>query len=194
MTIRESVGSVLALNLFPRSRIIITVQVIRDDGSLLASSINAAMLACLDAGLPCSGAITATTVVVAAETTQTAPKDDKMDDSHEQQSKKARVQPKEKKPLVLLVDPTLTEETSSQAKSTLAYTNISKVVSADKLGMKVGADSSDENQPIVSTPELVTNITFGVWDINDFLSTLQVAKQNCTTIYATFRDTFMPSE
>ncbi|KAF1809397.1 ribosomal protein S5 domain 2-like protein [Eremomyces bilateralis CBS 781.70] len=51
-TITESLNRTLLTNLFPRSTLSISLHVLSQDGSLLAALINAATLACVDAGVP----------------------------------------------------------------------------------------------------------------------------------------------
>ncbi|KAJ1554041.1 Exosome component 5, partial [Nowakowskiella sp. JEL0078] len=51
-TIRETFSSAILLALHPRTSIQITIQVLTEDGSILASAINAASLALIDAGIP----------------------------------------------------------------------------------------------------------------------------------------------
>ncbi|CAI5507950.1 unnamed protein product, partial [Closterium sp. Naga37s-1] len=50
--VRQTVDAVLLSSLLPRTRIQLQLQVLHDDGSLLACALNAAFAALLDAGLP----------------------------------------------------------------------------------------------------------------------------------------------
>jgi hypothetical protein len=50
--IRQTVTGMVLSTLHPRTVITVVVQVVRDDGSLLAAALNAATLALLDAGIP----------------------------------------------------------------------------------------------------------------------------------------------
>jgi exosome complex component RRP46 len=58
--IRETFTPVVLTDSFPRAVISIVVQVIEDDGSLLAVAINAVSLALMDAGVPMVSVVTAT--------------------------------------------------------------------------------------------------------------------------------------
>lgn len=57
--IRQTLETMIIRSLHPRSKISITIQVMKDDGSLLAAAINAASLALIDAGIQCNGVISA---------------------------------------------------------------------------------------------------------------------------------------
>jgi hypothetical protein len=50
--IRQTVSGMVLSTLHPRTVITVVLQVVRDDGSLLAAALNAATLALLDAGIP----------------------------------------------------------------------------------------------------------------------------------------------
>ncbi|CAI5985206.1 unnamed protein product, partial [Closterium sp. NIES-65] len=50
--VRQTIDAVLLSSLLPRTRIQLQLQVVHDDGSLLACALNAAFAALLDAGLP----------------------------------------------------------------------------------------------------------------------------------------------
>eukprot|EP00823_Brevimastigomonas_motovehiculus_P009290 TRINITY_DN895_c0_g1_i1.p2 TRINITY_DN895_c0_g1~~TRINITY_DN895_c0_g1_i1.p2 ORF type:complete len:387 (+),score=151.08 TRINITY_DN895_c0_g1_i1:45-1163(+) len=60
--IRQALESIILSSLHPRTKISIIIQVIRDDGSLVSASLNAACLALLDAGIPCCGLLSSVTV------------------------------------------------------------------------------------------------------------------------------------
>ena len=60
-TIASAFGNALFLHLYPHSTIQITLHILAQDGSLLASCLNAATLALVDAGIPMSDYIVACT-------------------------------------------------------------------------------------------------------------------------------------
>ena len=57
--VRGCMEAVLDTAALPRQRLLFTVQVLEDDGSLASVCVNAAMLALLDSGLPCVAALAA---------------------------------------------------------------------------------------------------------------------------------------
>lgn len=199
MTVREALSSVLSLQLFPRTRLAITVQVLRDDGALLAACINAAMLACLDAGFPCTGVITAVGIAAAAETKSMNEEskdneDENMSDeaSSKKRNKKSKVMEKEV-PFKLLLDPTASEEQSAPATATFAFTNVPKIV--DLPVVENSTKTMSENELVVDEialpkQELVTCITYGVWGISDFYTSTKKAAQVSESTYSLFRQTF----
>ena len=60
-TISNAFSSILSTHLFPHSTISIALHVLSQDGSLLAALINAATLACIDAGIPMTDYLAACT-------------------------------------------------------------------------------------------------------------------------------------
>jgi exosome complex component RRP41 len=60
-TISNALSSVLHIHLFPHSQINVALHVLSQDGSLLAAMINAATLACIDAGIPMADYLAACT-------------------------------------------------------------------------------------------------------------------------------------
>ncbi len=60
--VRGAVESVVLARMHPRTKISIVIQVVSDDGSVLAAAINGTCLALLDAGVPCSGTVGAVSV------------------------------------------------------------------------------------------------------------------------------------
>jgi exosome complex component RRP41 len=60
-TISRALSSTLHTHLFPHSTISIALHVLSQDGSLLAALINAATLACIDAGIPMADYLAACT-------------------------------------------------------------------------------------------------------------------------------------
>jgi exosome complex component RRP46 len=65
--LRAALECVVLTTLHPRTRISVVVQVLHDDGSLLACALNAAMLALLDAGVQCRAMLSACCVSVARD-------------------------------------------------------------------------------------------------------------------------------
>ena len=59
--VANSFSACLMSALFPNSTVVINLQVLSDDGSLLATCINAASLALVDAGIPMTGVLAACT-------------------------------------------------------------------------------------------------------------------------------------
>jgi len=62
--IRQCVEAVLITSLHPCTKITVVVQVLRDDGALLAAALNGTMLALLDSGLQCRGVMTALSIAM----------------------------------------------------------------------------------------------------------------------------------
>ncbi|KAI9651828.1 MAG: Exosome non-catalytic core component [Trizodia sp. TS-e1964] len=60
-TLQKAFSSTLLMNLFPHSLISISLQILSQDGSLLAACLNAATLALIDAGIPMSDYLVACT-------------------------------------------------------------------------------------------------------------------------------------
>ncbi|KAL1843852.1 hypothetical protein VTJ49DRAFT_7203 [Mycothermus thermophilus] len=60
-TVANALAASLHLHLFPHSQIYISLHVLSQDGSLLAALINAATLACVDAGIPMTDYVAACT-------------------------------------------------------------------------------------------------------------------------------------
>ncbi|EPZ36373.1 ribosomal protein S5 domain 2-like protein [Rozella allomycis CSF55] len=60
--IKQTMESVVKIQLFPRSQIDIYIQVIQVDGGLLSACVNAVTLALIDAGIPMTDYITASTI------------------------------------------------------------------------------------------------------------------------------------
>jgi exosome complex component RRP41 len=75
-TISSALSSTLHTHLFPHSTISVSLHVLSQDGSLLAALLNAASLACVDAGIPASDYLAACT---AGSTSSHAAADDKAD-------------------------------------------------------------------------------------------------------------------
>jgi exosome complex component RRP41 len=50
--IQDTFEATILLRLFPRSQVDIFVQILQSDGGVLPAAINAATLACIDAGIP----------------------------------------------------------------------------------------------------------------------------------------------
>lgn len=75
-TISSALAASLHTHLFPHSTISISLHVLSQDGSLLAALINAATLACIDAGIPMTDYIAACT---AGSTSTYAANDDSAD-------------------------------------------------------------------------------------------------------------------
>mmetsp|Transcript_20515 Transcript_20515/g.34377 ORF Transcript_20515/g.34377 Transcript_20515/m.34377 type:complete len:241 (-) Transcript_20515:363-1085(-) len=65
--IAKTVESVILTALHPRTGISIILQVLHDDGSILACAINAACAALVDAGIPMSGLIAAACIALSAD-------------------------------------------------------------------------------------------------------------------------------
>ncbi|KAJ8904457.1 hypothetical protein NDN08_000974 [Rhodosorus marinus] len=61
---RESFEPVIATGMFPRSAIVIALQVMQDDGSVLATGINAGMMALVDAVVPLRSIVCASSVAM----------------------------------------------------------------------------------------------------------------------------------
>ncbi|KAK4658861.1 Exosome non-catalytic core component [Podospora pseudocomata] len=61
LTLSNTLAATLHTHLFPHSQINISLHVLSQDGSLLAALINAATLACVDAGIPMTDYVTACT-------------------------------------------------------------------------------------------------------------------------------------
>jgi exosome complex component RRP46 len=59
--LRESLEKVIITAMYPRSLILIVLQVLQDDGSIFSVSFNAAVVALMDAGIPIKGLIGAVT-------------------------------------------------------------------------------------------------------------------------------------
>lgn len=57
-------SSVVLTSSYPRTRTVISVQVLRDDGSILSAAVNGIMLALLDAGIQCSTLVAAVSIGV----------------------------------------------------------------------------------------------------------------------------------
>jgi len=74
--IRQCLESVLLLHLHPRCKISIDLQLIRDGGSILSVALNAAIMACMDAGLSCSSMMGSVCIAMREEDTQNAAKRD----------------------------------------------------------------------------------------------------------------------
>jgi len=68
--IRQSLESVILLKLHPRTKIQVIIQVLKDDGSLLAVALNAACLALQDAGIGCNGLLSSVCVTLGCSGTQ----------------------------------------------------------------------------------------------------------------------------
>jgi exosome complex component RRP41 len=49
--VRQSLETVIISSLYPQTRILIVIQIVADDGCVLAAAINGAYLALLDAGI-----------------------------------------------------------------------------------------------------------------------------------------------
>ncbi|OQR97799.1 exosome component Rrp46 [Achlya hypogyna] len=64
MILRQTFEPIILLENFPRAVISVTVQVVEDDGALLAVAINAVNLALLDAGVPMRGIVGAITCTI----------------------------------------------------------------------------------------------------------------------------------
>eukprot|EP00808_Paulinella_micropora_P019345 g17529.t1 len=60
--VRGAMEAIVWTNMYPRTKISLVVQVVRDDGALLAASLNAACLALVDAGVDCKSMLTAVCV------------------------------------------------------------------------------------------------------------------------------------
>ncbi|KAJ8329893.1 exosome non-catalytic core subunit rrp46 [Batrachochytrium dendrobatidis] len=65
--IRQVVEAIVLSALHPRTTIQITLQVLFDDGSILSTAINAAVLALIDAGIPLSKTCSAVTCMISKE-------------------------------------------------------------------------------------------------------------------------------
>lgn len=59
MSLRQALEDIILTVMYPRTRLSIVLQVLHDDGAILAACINAAGLALVDAGVQCSSMITA---------------------------------------------------------------------------------------------------------------------------------------
>jgi exosome complex component RRP46 len=59
--LRQTVEAVVLKQLHPRTKVQVVVQVIRDDGSVLAAALNGISMALVDAGIPCNSMLAATT-------------------------------------------------------------------------------------------------------------------------------------
>ena len=64
--IRNSLMALIDVRLFPRSCIQVNLQILSQDGLILPVAINAAVLACIDAGVPLSGMMGAISVSVSS--------------------------------------------------------------------------------------------------------------------------------
>lgn len=60
--VEDVFSTAIPLDLFPRSQIVISIEVLDADGSVLAAAINATTLALVDAGIPITDYVLATTV------------------------------------------------------------------------------------------------------------------------------------
>ena len=182
--------------MFPRTRISITLQVIQDDGSLLFALINAAMLACLDAALPCVGVVTATTVSVTPAVSYEG--DEKNEDNTDEASEmKKKTKTVAKEPSSgLLLDPSTMDEKASPATATFTYTNVGNIVDVGLLKGKTPDEKMNDEakaEPISKSKqeqELVSCITYGVWSIEDFFNSTNLAKRQCKELYQFIRTKF----
>ncbi|KAF9909820.1 Exosome component 5 [Linnemannia zychae] len=68
--IRETLEPLVLSGLHPRTGIQIVIQTMKDDGSILATSFNATILALLDAGIPLKSILGAVTCIIDNETNQ----------------------------------------------------------------------------------------------------------------------------
>jgi len=65
--IRQCVETIVLTHLHPRAKISVAVQVLRDDGSLLAASLNCVCLALMDAGVQCGSMLSAVCLAVSKQ-------------------------------------------------------------------------------------------------------------------------------
>eukprot|EP00659_Diplonema_papillatum_P017003 gene17003-26090_t len=57
--VKACMETAIDVHLFPRQKLVFTLQVIQDDGSLTSIAVNAAMLAAIDSGIPCTSTVAA---------------------------------------------------------------------------------------------------------------------------------------
>jgi exosome complex component RRP46 len=65
--IRNSLAAIIDLRSFPRSSIQVNLQILAQDGLILPVALNAAVIACIDAGIPMSSMIGSISVCVKAD-------------------------------------------------------------------------------------------------------------------------------
>ncbi|KAF9119936.1 Exosome component 5 [Mortierella sp. 14UC] len=100
--IRETLEPLVLSGLHPRTGIQIVVQTMKDDGSILATSFSATILALLDAGIPLKSILGAVTCIVNNETNQ------------------------------ILLDPTAEELANAKSTHTFVFDNKSSITSKDE--------------------------------------------------------------
>lgn len=162
--IRDAMESIIITSLHPRTKILIAVQVLEEDGSVLAAALNAAMLAVLASGLRCRTVLTAVSMAI---TNKSSGHDDNMEAGPQ-----------------IILDPTLKEEQASKSKATMAFSCAGKlyILPSKPQGMTPSAaltpskepvqlrleskseDSDRESEPTgVSVPEVITVKVSGPW-------------------------------
>jgi len=147
--LRNAFADIVASTLYPRTKIIFTVQVITDDGSLYATAFNACMAAALHAGLSCFRTVTAATLC------------HRINDEGVYE---------------LLVDPTAQEEAKAVASLTVAYAAAPHIA---LIGQPSEEDSAMEDNLTKNEDKLVLSSTKGAWNINALMNAMRHGETTC---------------
>ena len=82
--LKETFRPIILINLHPRQRIAVHLQVLHDDGALLACAVNACMIALLDAGVQCREMLAAVEMRVRRDDTARGKESLLLDPTHEE--------------------------------------------------------------------------------------------------------------
>jgi exosome complex component RRP46 len=184
--IRLSLESMALLHHHPCTKIEVVIQVIRDDGSLLATALNGCCLALLDAGVQCNSIISAVTMAAfyvdtpaLSSTTKALPSTS----SSSSNTSKVR----------FVLDPVLIEEQGADAMFTFAFSNTDATSSPSPPSLTLAPSTTPSTAPtststaVVSPSSLIVSDTRGIMTDDIYFQSLELARRTCATVEAFFR-------
>ncbi|KAF9585385.1 Exosome component 5 [Lunasporangiospora selenospora] len=115
--IRETLEPIVISALHPRTLVQIVVQTMKDNGSILSTALNAAIMALLDAGIPLNSIIGSVTCIIDSKTNE------------------------------ILLDPTTEEIARAKSTHVFVFDNKSSIPSSTSASMDVDISNDDDGSP-----------------------------------------------
>jgi len=133
--VRQSLESIILVHLHPRTLISVIVQVIQDDGALLASAITGSWIALVDAGIQCKANLSAVTITALSFVKEKSD-EEKKKAIEEKEKKVDQLKIQRKVEWRYLIDPTKEEEECGHCTVTLAFNSVDEgFVTSDTRGV-----------------------------------------------------------
>ena len=170
--VRDALSSCILLDRYPRCVIQVVIQIVQADGGVLATAVNCAVMALMDAGVAMRGLPVAATCVVIGNCLNVDPKEEHMEIDGET---------KHENDDVIWLDPTAEEESGEGHAVVVLVTDASSISKSANAALSSSKSNQEEGK-------IITSFTFGApLSLQGLLSSVESTQQSSAAMVAFMR-------